>query len=77
MCDRGVGEVQGYCYTKTFSTLYSLKKSAADRPAGPPPTIRTSVSIRTLIFTSACPYSSAARVAPSPEEPSAGASTMS
>jgi hypothetical protein len=52
MCARGVFESQRYLSTRTFSTPYSLRNSAADAPAGPHPTIKTSVSIRGFTFVS-------------------------
>ena len=44
MCARGVFAVQPYFVTQTFSTPSVLRNSEHEPPAGPLPTIRTSVS---------------------------------
>ena len=44
MCARGVFAVQRYFVSSMLSMPYVLRNSAADAPAGPLPTISTSVS---------------------------------
>jgi hypothetical protein len=44
MCERGVFAVQRYFVSIMLSTPYVLRNSAAEPPAGPLPTTRTSVS---------------------------------
>jgi hypothetical protein len=69
MCARGVFAVQRNFVTTTFGTPSVLRNTAADAPAGPVPTIRTSVStglVTPLCNQTANAARTGARAAPDP-----------